>query len=258
MEQLKDSSNDSSQASAAMSPRKKSRLPFDRGPRPWMRGRIHQEAAWFFGGTGTALTSLVAATYGVSWMTFVTAVYAATLVGMLTVSSLYHRAPWRTEGTVAGWRRADHAMIAVFIAGSYGPVTLAAFGDAFWNNGGFLQLGGWWILIVSWVAALAAVLLNVVWIQHPRWLDALVYLSLGWIAVVAAVGYWNSLGPLVCSLLVFGGLVYSLGAVIYARKWPNPSERWFGFHEVFHALTIVAAGVHHIAIWLMLVAVPVL
>ncbi|WP_225723431.1 MULTISPECIES: hemolysin III family protein [Corynebacterium] len=224
----------------------------DRGPRPFMRGRLHSAAAWYFGGASTALSAVTFAYNGLSWLSFVTVLYSFCLVGMLLVSAVYHRAPWRSTTAVNVWRRADHAMIAVFIAGTYGPVTVAAYGDRFWAIDGFLSWGGTWILGVSWVAALAAVILNVVWINHARWLDAAVYLSLGWLAAIAALGYYQALGVAVSALFVAGGLVYSVGAIIYAKRWPNPSERWFGFHEVFHAATIIAALLHHIGIWLLI------
>ena len=89
---------------------------FDRGPRPYMRGRLHTAAAWYFGGMGTALTIVALAKFGFSWMSLTTALYALCLAGMLSVSALYHRVPWRSAAAVNSWRRADHAMIAIFIA----------------------------------------------------------------------------------------------------------------------------------------------
>lgn len=227
------------------------RRAYDRGPRPWMRGRLHGAAAWYFGGTGTALSVVAAATNGLSLMTLFTALYSLCLVGMLMVSAIYHRAPWRSAEAIDGWRRADHSMIAVFIAGTYGPLTIGAFGTEFFIGKGLFNFGGLWILLVCWIAAIAAVALNVFWIDHPRWLDVTVYLTLGWLAVIGALGYFEALGPAIAALMVLGGLVYSVGAVVYAKKWPNPSDRWFGFHEVFHAATIVAAVLHHVAIWML-------
>lgn len=230
----------------------RSRPIFDRGPRPFMRGRLHSAAAWYFGGSATALTAVAAYSTGMSWMLVVTALYSLALVGMLLVSAIYHRAPWRSEKAVNGWRRADHATIAVFIAATYGPVTIAVYGSHFWVNEGFLAWGGGWILVISWIAAIGAVILNVAWIDHPRWLDACVYIALGWVALWAVRGFYDGLGIAVSLLILIGGVIYTVGAVIYAKKWPNPSERWFGFHEVFHAATIVAALLHHIAIWILI------
>lgn len=214
---------------------------FDRGPRPQLRGHLHSEAAWFFGGSGSALVAFAAATSRASWLTFAVVIYSVCLVGMLATSATYHRFPWRSERAVVAWRRADHAAIAVFIAGTYTPVFIGATD----SPQRFI------ILIVCWCAALLAVALNVVWIDHPRWLSVTVYMVLGWIAVFDLGGLIDGLTVPAMVLILVGGAIYSLGALGYALKWPNPSERWFGFHEVFHAATIVAAGLHHIAIWII-------
>ena len=179
-----------------------------------MRGRLHTAAAWYFGGMGTALTIVALAKFGISWMPLTTALYALCLAAMLSVSALYHRVPWRSAAAVNSWRRADHAMIAIFIAGTYGPVTVAAFGARWFTGWAWFNTGGLWILTVCWLAALAAVVLNLVWIDHPRWLDAATYLTLGWLAAIGAVGYYQQLGVAVSLLMLLGGLVYSLGAVI--------------------------------------------
>ncbi len=161
------------------------------------------------------------------------------LVGMLMVSALYHRFPWNSYRTVAWWRQADHAMIALFIAGTYGPVTLGAGHDT----------RSYVVLIVCWITAAAV---NILWINHPRWLSVTIYLLLGWVALVNIDKLHESLSTPVQVLIVLGGLIYSAGAIAYAVKRPNISPRWFGFHEVFHAATIVAAGFHHVAIWLII------
>lgn len=218
--------------------------PVDRGPRPLLRGTLHARAAWTFAGSGAALTAVAAVRHGVGAVTWLTALYVVCLVGSMAVSALYHRGRWRTAATVRRWRRADHAMIAVFIAGTYGPVVAAALAPP----------DAAVILAVCWVLAVAAVALNMFWIGHPRWLDVVVYLSLGWLIVWEAPALWSGAGPAVTLLIAVGGVVYSLGAVVYGLRRPNPSERWFGFHEVFHAATIVAAVLHHVAIWLAVAA----
>ncbi len=108
------------------------------------------------------------------------------------------------------------------------------------------------MLPVCWVAAIAAVALNVFWIGHPRWVDVVVYLVLGWVALLRLPGFVDVFPAVAGILVLIGGLVYTAGAVVYGRKSPNPSDRWFGFHEVFHAATIVAAALHHVAIWLLI------
>ncbi|WP_448851836.1 PAQR family membrane homeostasis protein TrhA [Corynebacterium sp. 335C] len=217
--------------------------PVDRGPRPLLRGTLHARAAWAFAGSGCALIAVAAVRHGIGAATWLTALYVACLVGAMAVSALYHRGRWRSMAAVRRWRRADHAMIAVFIAGTYGPVVAVAL------DPGTAAV----ILALCWAFALAAVALNMFWIGHPRWLDVVVYLFLGWLIIWEAPALWTGAGPAVTVLLAAGGVVYSLGAVVYGLKWPNPSERWFGFHEVFHAATIVAAVLHHVAIWLVVV-----
>lgn len=224
-------------------PRTRNR-PIDRGPRPLLRGTLHARAAWAFAGSGAALTAVAATRHGVGAGTWLTALYVVCLVGAMAVSALYHRGRWRSMAVVRRWRRADHAMIAVFIAGTYGPVVVSALAPP----------DAAVILAVCWAFALAAVALNMFWIGHPRWLDVVVYLALGWLIVWEAPALWSGAGPAVTLLIAGGGVVYSLGAVVYGLRRPNPSERWFGFHEVFHAATIVAAVLHHVAIWLAVAA----
>lgn len=214
--------------------------PFDRGPRPLLRGTLHARAAWVFAGSGIALTVVSARIHGAGLITWLTALYVLCLVGSMAVSALYHRGRWRSEAAVRGWRRADHAMIAVFIAGTYGPVCAVAL------PGRTAAI----VLALCWGGALLAVLLNLFWVTHPRWMAVTVYLFLGWLVIWEIPALWTGAGPAVTLLLAVGGLAYTLGAVVYGMKWPNPSKRWFGFHEVFHAATIVAAVLHHIAIWL--------
>jgi hemolysin III len=219
--------------------------PVDRGDRPLLRGRLHENAAWYFAGTGTALTATSFILHGGSALSWSAVLYSLCLIGLFAVSALYHRVPWRRETTVQAWRRADHSMIAIFIAGTYGPIAVFAFDS--WSE-------GLWILPVCWVLAVAAVVMNVFWIGHPRWLDVVVYLSLGWLAVLKVGGFVDTI-PLVAGvLIVVGGIIYSLGAVVYGLRRPNPSVRWFGFHEVFHAATIVAGGLHHVAIWILVLS----
>ncbi|HIW95601.1 MAG TPA: hemolysin III family protein [Candidatus Corynebacterium gallistercoris] len=216
------------------------RRAFDRGPRPLLRGHLHANAAWYFGGTSTALVVSAFALAGIGWLSLATTIYALLLVAMLSVSALYHRFPWRSEAAVAAWRRADHAMIALFIAGTYGPVLLGASTSAHT----LFTLG------VAWVAAIAAVILNIVWITHPRWMSVSIYLLLGWIGLADITSLATRLSTATLILILSGGAVYTAGAISYALKRPNFSERWFGFHEVFHAATIIAAGIHHVAVWL--------
>jgi hemolysin III len=140
-------------------------------------------------------------------------------------------------------RRADHAGVYLLIAGTYTPVSL-------------LVLDGEWghvILIVVWSGALAAILLKFLWVDAPKWVAAAIGLALGWVAVVALPQLEDRLQVSALTLLIAGGLLYSVGAVVYARRKPDPVPSVFGYHEVFHALTIAAAACQYVAIGLFVV-----
>jgi hemolysin III len=159
---------------------------------------------------------------------------AALLFG---ISALYHRGNWtgRAEKLL---RRFDHANIFLIIAGTYTPfcVLLLPPGQART------------LLWIVWGGALAGVAFRVLWIGAPRWLYVPVYIALGWVAVIYLPGFWRAGGASVVAFLILGGVLYTVGAVVYGIKRPNPNPRWFGFHEVFHALTIAAFTAHCIGI----------
>lgn len=214
------------------------RFVYDRGERPITRGWFHLIAAWLSVVSGSVLVTFAFMTR--SWSEALgVLIYALGLVGLFGVSAAYHRGPWKSLQTINWWRRADHSMIALFIAATYTPLCLIVLPDQ------------WWILVVAWSGAVAAVVLNMVWINHPRWLDVAVYLILGWLIVPLIPELWRTAGPAVVWLLFAGGVVYSLGAFMYAFRWPGRNARVVGFHEVFHAATIVAAVVHLIAVWMV-------
>ena len=138
--------------------------------------------------------------------------------------------------------RLDHSMIFVLIAGTYTPFTL-------------LLLHGWlrWTMFgVIWGAAGLGILLRNVLRQPPRWVFVTIYLALGWAAVAVMPQILEEGGVAVLVLMAAGGLFYTVGAVVYARKRPDPSPRWFGFHEIFHACTLAAFATHYIAVSLAL------
>ncbi|WPF65763.1 MULTISPECIES: PAQR family membrane homeostasis protein TrhA [unclassified Corynebacterium] len=218
------------------------RYVWDRGERPTGRGVAH-----FIGAILSVIAGTVLSTY--AWMTLPwwqalgVSVYAVGLFALFGVSAAYHRGPWRREKTVVWWRRADHAMIAVFIAATYTPLSLIALSP--------VQAA--WMLGVVWAGALLGVALSLVWIEHPRWVDLLVYLALGWMIVPLIPQLWAQTSPAVVWLLFAGGLVYSLGAVMYAVQWPGRSARHYGFHEHFHTATVIAAVLHLVAVWIVVV-----
>jgi hemolysin III len=171
------------------------------------------------------------------------AIYLLGATLLFGTSAVYHRGRWTTRGE-AVLRRMDHANIFVFIAATYTPLALSLL-DA--RNATIL-------LAVIWGIAAAGITFKLTWMTAPRWLYTALYVAMGWAAVAWLPAFWASGGPAVVVLLLAGGLIYTFGALVYARKSPNPSPRWFGFHEIFHACTIAAAICHFIAIALATLA----
>jgi hemolysin III len=169
--------------------------------------------------------------------TVATAIYAASASLLFGISALYHRGNW-TPRTELLLKRLDHSNIFLIIAGTYTPFSLILLRDR----------GGTVLLWIVWAAALGGIAFRVLWVGAPRWLYTPVYLGLGWVAVFYLGDILDSGGAAVVALLAVGGVLYSAGGVVYALKKPNPSPRWFGFHEVFHALTLGAYAVHYIAV----------
>ena len=169
------------------------------------------------------------------------AVYALSVAGLFGTSALYHRVHWRSLAALLWMRRLDHSMIFVLIAGTYTPFALLALH-------GPLALA---ILVVVWVGALAGIAFNLAWISSPKWLHAALYVVLGWVAVAASPQLASAIGIGGLTLLALGGVLYTLGAVVYAARRPDPLPSVFGYHEVFHALVIVAAALQFavVAFW---------
>lgn len=165
------------------------------------------------------------------------AVFLAASLLLFGTSGLYHRFYWgpRAEAVL---RRLDHANIFVFIAATYTPMALT------------MLTGTSRVLLLSlvWGAASLGLGFRIAWLGAPRWLYTVLYLAMGWAALGWLPEFWRVGGPAVLGLIVAGGLLYSLGALVYGRKRPNPSPRWFGFHEIFHAATIGAFACHYTAI----------
>jgi hemolysin III len=204
---------------------------------PRLRGVFHQYA--FFAALAAGIV-LVALADGVRER-FAVWVYAAALAAMFGASALYHRFPWRSASARLRARRLDHAMIFVFIAGTYTPFALLAFGGA-------LQA-----VVLATVCAGAAlgVVLELRWIHAPRWVSAVAYLAVGWIGIIALPQFFPALGVAVAVLVIVGAGLYTLGALAYATTWPNPFPTTFGFHEVFHVLVVAAAVTQFVALSLV-------
>jgi hemolysin III len=207
--------------------------------RPRLRGVFHQYA--FFGAVAAG-TVLVALADGVRER-FAVWVYAAALAAMFGASALYHRFPWRSAARRLWARRVDHAMIFVFIAGTYTPFAVLTFG-------GTEQIV---VLAAVWAGAVLGLALNLVWITAPRWIAAIAYLAVGWVGVIAVPELFAA-GVAAGVLVAVGGGLYTLGALAYATTWPNPIPGWFGFHEVFHVLVIAAAVSQFVAVSLVVLA----
>jgi len=202
--------------------------------KPKLRGTSHQWA-FFVSLLGGAALIVAAKT---PKATLAVAIYAASLSALLGTSALYHRVEWRQPDVRRWMRRLDHSMIFFLIAGTYTPFALLVLSGPLADA----------VLAVVWVGALAGAIVEMLWIEHPKWVAALIYLSLGWVAVVAFPGLWNSMGPGGTLLVAAGGLLYTAGAIVYATQRPDPNPRVFGYHEVFHLLVVAAAAAHFTAV----------
>lgn len=201
--------------------------------KPRMRGWLHAGAApvAFFGGLMlTIFAPTLAGRIGGG-------VYLFSALLLFGTSAAYHRGTWSPE-RLAFFRRWDHSNIFIFIAGTYTPLCLT------------LLDGAQRVVLLSlvWGIAVAGVVFRILWLSAPRWLYSMLYVAMGWVAVGWVPAFWVAGGPAIVWLLLAGGLIYSLGAVAYAMKRPNPIPGVFGFHEVFHLCTVLAAICHFIAI----------
>jgi hemolysin III len=202
--------------------------------KPRLRGVSHEWA--FFISLGLGAVLIIAAKTPKA--TLAVAIYAVSLSALFGTSALYHRVDWKRPDVRRWMRRLDHSMIFVLIAGTYTPFALLVLEGALADA----------ILVVVWVGAAIGTIVETVWIEHPKWVAALVYLSMGWVAVVAFPGLWDEIGVGGTLLVAAGGLLYTIGAVVYATQRPNPNPRVFGYHEVFHLFVIAAAAAHFAAI----------
>lgn len=199
--------------------------------KPKLRGWLH--AAMVPASLSAGIVLVCLARTPATWACVVYSVTAWLLFG---TSAVYHLGTWGPVGE-AVLRRLDHANIFLIIAGTCTPLAVLLSPDR--------QALLLWIV---WTGALAGIAFRVLWVSAPRWLYTPCYLALGWAPVRYLADFLHSGGAAVVTLIVTGGLLYSAGAVVYAVQRPNPSPLWFGFHEVFHALTVAAFTMHYIAI----------
>jgi hemolysin III len=208
--------------------------------RPLLRGVLH-EVAFFVALVAGVLLVVYADGPRAS---AAAAIFATSVVTMLGASALYHRVTW-SPGVRLWMRRVDHAGIYLLIAGTYTPV-------------GLLTLEGTMrtvVLALVWSGAAAAIFMKFVWVGAPKWLAAVTGVALGWAGVVAMPQVWRNAGATAVALLGAGGLAYTAGALVYAFRRPNPVPHVFGYHEVFHALTLVAVTCQYVAIAFFVVKV---
>jgi hemolysin III len=165
------------------------------------------------------------------------AIFGSAAALLFGTSALLHRGTWSSavEGLL---RRLDHANIFLIIAASYTPFAVLT-----------LPAGkGRALLWIVWAGASAGVAFRVFWVGAPRWLYTPIYVAVGWVAVFYLPDFMTGAGVAVVVLIVVGGALYTVGALVYGLKRPNPSLHWFGFHEIFHALTVVAFITHYVAV----------
>ncbi len=207
--------------------------------KPRWRGASHEVAAFVFPVLGVALVA-VSRTTPACWAALV---YTVGITAMYATSACYHRGQWSPSARLR-LRRLDHSMILVGIAATYTPLAVVALDE----RSARILLG------VVWTLALAGIVVQMLWLDAPRWLVAGLYVAIGWTAIAIVPVLWNELGMLTFSLILCGGVVYSIGARVYSARRPDPMPGVFGFHEVFHALVIAAGLIFYIAIARVIVA----
>lgn len=209
--------------------------------RPRARGWIHLYSAVGAAAVGVTLVVMAATTVSGA-AAAACAIYAATVVGLFSISATYHRHIWVSSRTRRWMKRADHSMIFIFIAGTYTPFAVLA----------IPRPTATVVLAIVWSGALFGVGLKMIWPSAPRWLGVPVYLALGWVAVFVIPDIARGGGIAALVLMLIGGALYSAGAVFYASRRPKGWPRTFGYHEFFHAFVTAAAICHCVAIWLIL------
>lgn len=203
-------------------------------PKPLLRGHFHEKA--FYVALGACF--LLVAQSSSNEMFAASLIYSLSLLLMLGVSALYHRPNWQ-PGPRALMKRLDHSAIFVVIAGSMTPFCILALPGEI----------GLQLLMVGWAAALLGITQSVFWPRAPTFLTVLLYVGTGWMAVPYIPDLQRSLGNINLALIVLGGVIYTIGALVYAFRRPALKPTVFGYHELFHVLTIVAAALHFIVIY---------
>jgi hemolysin III len=200
---------------------------------PHLRGWLHAATAPLTLAAGVVLIILSPTT-----MTRVgSSIFAASALALFTASATMHRGRWSPR-TGLWLRRLDHSSIFLLIAGSYTPFSLLLLHGSDRTE----------LLAVAWGGALLGICFRLFWPGAPRWLYTPIYMALGWAAVFYLPAFFAQASAVVVILLIAGGVLYTIGGVVYGFKKPNPFPRWFGFHEVFHTLTILAFVTHYVGV----------
>lgn len=197
--------------------------------KPLLRGHLHQAA--FFLALGACTMLIVLSQNAVSLVA--TVIYSLSQAGLFGISALYHRPNWSPSARLR-MRRLDHCAIFVSIAGTFTPICMLAIPG----------VGGMRLLEIVWTAAAVGIIQALFWVTAPKWLVAIFYVIMGWMAFPYLPEINHALGLMSVGLLLAGGVTYTLGAIVYALKKPNPFPTYFGYHEIFHLLVIVAAIFH--------------
>jgi len=202
--------------------------------KPLLRGHFHQGA--FFVAIGACSVLLLNSQE--TKKTIATIVYSLSLIGLFGISALYHRPTWQARQRM--WmRRMDHAAIYILIAGTSTPICMLALSPEIGTK----------LLQLVWGAAIFGIIQSLFWINAPKWLSAVFYVGVGSLTIPFIPELKKALGTSGLSLILAGGLVYICGAIIYALKKPNPNPKVFGYHEIFHLLVIIGAGIHFLLIY---------
>ena len=201
--------------------------------KPRLRGWIHLGVTPFVI-IASAVLVVLSPTPAARWSC---AVFGLTAILLFGTSAVYHRGRW-SPGVSATLRRLDHTNIFLIIAGTYTPLAVLLLPYSTART----------LLIIAWSGALVGLLARVFWLGAPRWVYVPVYVALGSVSVWYIPAFYRSGGAAIVFWIALGGLAYVLGAVVYGIKRPNPSPRWFGFHEIFHVLTVVGYGSHYVAV----------
>lgn len=201
--------------------------------KPLLRGHFHQAA--FFMALGACLM-LLAKAQGIKGFT-AALIYSLSLLTLFGASALYHRPQWNPN--IRQWmKRLDHSAIFILISGTITPICLLALPAE----------SGTKLLIITWMTALFGIIQSFFWVKAPKWVSSLIYLCAGWLALSYLPEMKNSLPTLDLVYVIIGGVIYSIGAIIYAFKKPNPFPSVFGYHEIFHLLVIIAAFFHFMVV----------